>query len=234
MSHTTNDGNEDQSGRRKFLGQLAGAATTAALGIGGAGLAIPRALGAAPADEAMTDVQVPNAEHWLDGLKGKHRQLVDGFAPNDGFPLAFAATFLATQGPNPDAGAVVVLRHFAAPLGLTDAVWAKYKIGSTLNITDPATKAAAVRNPFLRPKPGVLLTDEMAVDRLLSHGVIIGVCNVALNVMSGKFAANGGVTPAVAYKEWVAGVIPGVHVLPSGVWGVNRAQEARCTYCSGG
>jgi hypothetical protein len=29
-------------------------------------------------------------------------------------------------------------------------------------------------------------------------------------------------------------LVPGVTILPSGTWGVNRAQEAGCTYCSGG
>jgi len=37
-----------------------------------------------------------------------------------------------------------------------------------------------------------------------------------------------------AKKEWTAGVVPGVTILPSGVWGVNRAQEKGCTYCYAG
>ena len=129
---------------------------------------------------------------------------------------------------------MIVLRHGAAPLALGHEVWEKYKIGQAFNVNDPATKAIAVRNPFVRPQPGVLLTDEMAVDRLLSRGVVIGVCNVALSVLGGKLGEGVGVAPDAAYKEWVAGVVPGIAVLPSGVWGVNRAQEKGCTYCSGG
>jgi hypothetical protein len=217
------------NGRRAFLGTLAASAAATAAAIGtGAGLAIPDAFAGPLAGPS------PDAEHWLDGLKGKHKQITDGFAPNDGFPMAFVATFLGTQGPNPDAGAVLVLRHWAFPFALTNAVWAKYKIGSTLNIADPETKAPAVKNPFLKPKSGVLLTDEMAVDKLLAKGVIIGCCNVALTVLSGKLAGNAGVTPAVALKEWTAAVIPGITIIPSGVWGVNRAQEKGCSYCSGG
>jgi hypothetical protein len=37
-----------------------------------------------------------------------------------------------------------------------------------------------------------------------------------------------------AAKEWAANVVPGVTIIPSGTWGVNRAQEAGCTYCAGG
>jgi hypothetical protein len=28
--------------------------------------------------------------------------------------------------------------------------------------------------------------------------------------------------------------VPGITIVPSGTWGVNRAQEAGCTYCAGG
>src|SRR5215831_10261968 len=35
-------------------------------------------------------------------------------------------------------------------------------------------------------------------------------------------------------KEWAANIIPGVSVIPSGTWGVNRAHAAGCSYCAGG
>ena len=117
----------------------------------------------------------------LEKLHGKYRQVFDAYGVDDGFGLAYAATFLNTQGPKPDAGAVVVLRHAGFPMALGDAAWAKYKIGAALNVKDPETNAPAVRNPFLRPKPGVLLTDDMAIDKLLARGVIFGGCSVALH-----------------------------------------------------
>ncbi len=51
---------------------------------------------------------------------------------------------------------------------------------------------------------------------------------------AGVLSKNAGVTPEQAKKEWVAGLIPGVVLVPSGVLAVNRAQERGCTYCSGG
>ena len=74
----------------------------------------------------------------------------------------------------------------------------------------------------------------MAVDRQIANGVVFGCCDVALKVQSRMLAGNAGVSAAEAAKEWAANVIPGITILPSGVWGVNRAQEAGCTYCSGG
>jgi len=223
MGHST-------SGRRSFLGQLAASAAAGAgvLGLGGM-FARPGTLAAATMDEPS-----PDSEKWLDGLKGKHRQVVDAYAANDGFPLGFAHNFLATQGPGQTAGAVVVLRHFAMPIAVGDDIWARYKVGETFKITDPATKAIAVKNPFYRPPKGVLLSDDMSVDRLLQRDVIIGACNVALTVISGMLAGNAGVSKEAALAEWKAAVIPGVVMLPSGVWGVNRAQEKGCTYCAGG
>jgi intracellular sulfur oxidation DsrE/DsrF family protein len=76
--------------------------------------------------------------------------------------------------------------------------------------------------------------EDMAIDRLLANGVVFGACNVALQVQSKMLAANGGVSAEEAAKEWAANIVPGVTVIPSGTWGVNRAQEGGCTYCAGG
>ena len=111
---------------------------------------------------------------------------------------------------------------------------AKDKIGESFEIIDPETKEPAVKNPYLHPKPGVLPTDEMAVDWLLAKGMLFGACNLALQGQSRHLASVAGVSPDDAAKEWAANLVPGITLLPSGVWGVNRAQEAGCTYCTGG
>lgn len=217
--------------RRSFLGRLA--AGTAALGL--TAITPLTACAAEKTDSTASDTAAKSAE-WPGTIKGKHKQLVDAFAFNQGFPLAFAYTFLLPY-PASDAGAasaVVVLRHEAFPLALTDAIWAKYKIGKTFNIIDPSTKAPAERNAFYHATPGSLAVDDMAIDKLMARGTIFGACNVALHILSGKLAANAGVSAEAAAKEWTAGIIPGITVIPSGTWGVNRAQEAGCTYCAGG
>jgi hypothetical protein len=180
---------------------------------------------------AQTKAEDVDGPNWPGTLPGRHRQVVDAFAMNDGFPLAFAWTFLV---PNKSATAVVVLRHGAFPIALDHAMWKKYKIGESFKITDPETKAPAVKNPFLRPKPGVLLSDDFAIDRLVARGVVFGACNMALQVQSKMLAGNANVTAEEAAKEWAANVVAGITIIPSGTWGVNRAQEAGCTYCAGG
>jgi hypothetical protein len=207
--------------RRSFFGGLFGA-----LALGFAGLVPARS-------RAQTAAAPPDGPDWPGMLKGRHRQVVDAYEVNSGFPLAFAYTFLAPNAPG-SATAVVVLRHGAFPIALNSAMWEKYKIGQSLNIIDPETKAPAVKNPYLQLKPGVLLVDDMAVDRLLASGTVFGACNVALTVLSSRLARNAGVSADEAAKEWAANVIPGITVIPSGTWGLNRAQEAGCSYCAGG
>jgi hypothetical protein len=216
----------DVTPRRGFFARIAGGAM--ALGLTG--------LGSAPARAAAGAEDGPD---WPGTLKGRHRQVVDAYAPNDGSPLAFAFTFVVTNGPASadlvPATAVVVLRHTAFPFALDHPMWQKYKIGQSLSILDPETKAPAVKNPFLHPKPGVLrYVDDYAIDRLLANGTVIGACNLALKALSGDLASNAGVSAEEAAKEWAANVIPGITLIPSGTWGLNRAQEHGCTYCAGG
>jgi hypothetical protein len=208
--------------RRNFF-RLAGATV---LGLAGLASAASRAQAATPV--------AGDGPNWPGKLKGRHRQLVDAYTVNDGRPLAFAQAFLLTDAAPGSATSVVILRAQALPIALKSAMWEKYKIGESFKIIDPETKASALKNPFLNPKPGVLIMDDMAVDRLLGKGAVFGACNLALHNLSKQLAGNAGVSADDAAKEWAANLVPGITLLPSGVWGVNRAQEAGCTYCSGG
>ena len=223
----------DPSDRRSFLSTLAtGSAALAASGMG-------LHFSAAQAHSAPLDAETADHEAWLTKLNGKHRQFVDAYSMNDGFPLGFALNFLnanndASKVPDSNLSAVVGMRHFAIPMVFTDTIWARYKLGEFAKVTDPMTKAPATRNIFYHPHDGDLLFPAMAVDKLQARGVQFTVCNVALTVLSGMMSKSVGVSAEEAKKEWVAGLIPGVVIVPSGVWAVNRAQEKGCTYCSGG
>jgi hypothetical protein len=203
--------------RRRFFGRIA---AMSALGLFGFAATTARAQ---PAQSDGPD--------WPGTLKGRHRQVFDVYGINEGFPLGFANNFLA---PNESATAVMIFRHKGLPYALGSAMWEKYKIGESFKILDPETKAPAVKNPYFQPKPGVLANNDAALDRLLDKGTVMGACAVALRGQSRRLAANAGVNAEEALKEWTANLIPGVTVVPSGTWAVNRAQEAGCTYCAGG
>jgi len=218
----THDAKTTEGAPRRNFFRLAGATL---LGLAGLGSVAPRAQAATPMGDG------PN---WPGKLDGRHRQLVDAYTINDGRPLAFAQAFLLTDAAPGSATSVVVLRAQALPIALNSAMWEKYKIGESLKIIDPETKVSALKNPFLNPKPGVLIMDDMAVDRLLGKGAVFGACNLALHNLSKQVAGNAGVSADDAAKEWAANLVLGITLLPSGVWGVNRAQKAGCTYCAGG
>ena len=211
------DQSTDVTARRGFFGRIAAAS---ALGLFGF------ASTAASAQPAPAD-----GPDWPGALKTRHKQLIDIYDINGGFPLGFVNNFLT---PNESATAVLIFRHQGLPYGLGSDLWAKYKVGETLKIIDPETKAPAMKNPYYQPKPGVLANAEVALDRLIARGAVIGVCGVALRGNSRRLAANAGVSPDDAFKEFAANLLPGATIIPSGTWGVNRAQEAGCTYCSGG
>jgi hypothetical protein len=203
--------------RRGFFGRIVAAS---ALGMFGIAATTARAQ-PAPAD----------GPDWPGALKGRHKQVFDVYDINGGFPLGFVNNFL---GPNESATAVMIFRHQGLPYALGSELWAKYKVGETLKIIDPETKAPAMKNPYYQPKPGALANADVALDRLLAKGTVMGACGVALRGQSRRLAANAGATPDEAFKEFAANLLPGVSIIPSGTWGVNRAQEAGCTYCSGG
>ena len=217
--------------RRTFLGSLA---------IGSAAITMTTA-GLHGSARGVSAEEVPSAEGyseaWLSKLTGKHKQFFDATSTSQ-FALTFAMNFLNSYNevyriPDANLSAVVGLRHFAIAIGLTDDIWARYKVAEFVQATDPATKAPYIRNFLNHPHEGDMMFPNASMDKLLARGVQFTCCNVALTAVSGLLSKNAGVTPEAAYAEWRAGLLPGVTLVPSGVLAVNRAQEKGCTYCSG-
>ena len=133
-----------------------------------------------------------------------------------------------------EANAIIIARHFGVPLALKDEVWAKYHLGEMVKVNDPVTKKPSARNLFFNAKEGDMMMTDGSAEKLIARGVVIGVCNVAITVLSEELGKAIGVKKEDAYAEWKAGVIPGAFIVPSGVLAVGRAQEHGCTYCFGG
>ena len=218
--------------RRSFLGAIT--TGSAALAITAVGLH-----GAAPeAFAAEANAPVGYSEAWLNRLTGKHRQFFDATSTNQ-FALVFAMNFLnsyndAYRIPDANLSAVVGLRHFAIAVALPDDIWSRYKVAEFVQAMDPATKTPYMRNFLNHPHDGDMMFPNASVDKLVARGVQFTCCNIAVGVVSGVLAKNAGVTPEAAKAEWIAALLPGVTLVPSGVLAVNRAQEKGCTYCSGG
>jgi hypothetical protein len=211
--------------RRGFLGRIAAAAAIAGLG----GVVPSRLTAEIVPGGASLD---PALDAWFAKIQGKHKMIFDAPEPNSGLVAIWPRVYLNTMAatwPGP-ATAVVILRHGALPLALNDAVWAKYNLGEMFEIKDG--DAPAKRNPYATitglPIPG------LGIAELLKSGVLVGACDVAMTIYSSGAAKKMGLDPAAVKQEWVAGVLPGVKVVPSGVLGVARAQELGCAYCFAG
>ncbi len=218
--------------RRGFLGSVAAGA--AALGLGSL---VPNALSAQTEshDPALGDPQV---EAWLNKITGAHKQVYDIPVINGGAGLLFSRVFYITNKetgvPASDLGVVCILRHHAAAFGMTDAMWAKYKFGKVFGIDDPKTKAPSKRNFFYKVPADELDLPGMSIDALMADGALFGVCHMAIKGGSMMLAKKTGMSAADIEKDMISNLIPGMQVVPSGVWAVNRVQERGCTYCFAG
>lgn len=227
-------GNTENS-RRQFLGKMA----TGAAVLGLSSFMSPIAARAGENFSTGSD----DPEEWFKQIRGKHRIVFDVPHPNELFPFAWPRIFLATNAatgtPEKDCSIVVVLRHTAIPYAMEDRLWAKYKFGEFFKIEDPKTKKPAVRNPFWKPAqgdfniPGVGVV-PIGINELQDSGVMFCACNMAITVYSAALAQSQKLDPAEVKKDWLSGILPGVPVMPAGIWAVNRAQEKGCTYCFAG
>ena len=230
--------------RRNFLGTLATGAAT----IGAASLA-PLSAGAKKMADNFSADDDPDA--WFNKIQGKHRIVFDATRPHEVFPFAWPAVFAitneATGTPAKDQGIVVVLRHSAIAYAFEDRLWAKYNFGELFHAGEigPAFKAAdyrtaaSSRNPFWKPKAGDFQMPgfgnmAIGINELQANGVMFCVCNAAITVYSAIAAQARGVQAAEVMKDWQSGLLPGIQVVPSGVWAVGRAQEHGCAYCFAG
>lgn len=220
--------------RRGFLGSVATAAAAALSSA--AVLPAAQAAESAPAAAAAAGTDF---ERWLDTIPGKHRQVYDLPEPHGAVGLMWSHVFLLTGAqayavPESELGVVLVLRHSAMPMTLNDAMWAKYKFGEFLKVDDPQSKTPALRNPYANLKPGDLPLMEADLNKLIARGVKVATCGMAIHHYSLMFAKQTGGDAEAIKKEWLAAVLPGVFVAPSGVIAVHGAQSRGCTYCFAG
>ena len=99
----------------------------------------------------------------------------------------------------------------------------KYKIGERYKITDPATKQPSVRNIFLSD-------GDLSVKAMQARGTVFWQCNVALGLVAQQLAQATGLPVADVRADLIAGLNPGVHLVPSHVMAIGIAQEHGFTY----
>lgn len=207
--------------RRSFLGLL------------GAGAALPvldaRAAVAHPAPRPDTTWDMS----WVDRIGGSYRAVFDTPEINDGAGM-FRAVMWRDQykevyGTDPaEMTAVLVIRHAAMPMVMDDAFWDRHQLGKARKIKDG--KQWARRNPWRtsegNPKAWAMYSMEAFRD---NGGIILG-CSLAFGQMVAMVAKAEKLKQAEAREKALQHLLPGVTLMPSGIFAVARAQAAGCVF----
>jgi hypothetical protein len=217
--------------RREFLGQL---------GLGAAALA-----GIAFAPPVFAEETKPSFhstdwdDSWTSKIEGKRFKTVFD-SPQINSALALHQASAVIDGykdvagiETKDLGLVVVLRHRAIPMAFGDAIWNKYDVGTTFKLDDPTTGEPAKRNPFLHvtkdDKHGLVGPDQ-SLQGLYDKGVIFLGCNNAAMEWAAMLAQKAGTKADDVRGELKANLIPGMTLLPTGIFAVVRAGNVGCSY----
>jgi intracellular sulfur oxidation DsrE/DsrF family protein len=196
--------------RRSFLTRFnAGAASIAALAVGGVAMAQVKSAPVARWEPARHD-----KDDWMDQIPGKHRLVFDTTSP-EGFQnaLLFASNFILANRndyglQNQDMAIIVVARHISTAYGYNDSMWAKY--GATLASPEKQLKA----NP----------TTESLMS-LVNQGVQFAVCSMATRRLAGMIARAAGGNADAVNTELAANLVSNGRLVPAGIVAVSRAQE---------
>ncbi len=184
---------------------------------------------------AAAQVPAASAEswdlRWMEELKAEHQQVFDmadadpAAEPRplrlprnylDGFRDVFTLEF-------PEVRTIVGITGRAFPVNASDRLWATYALGERSKIIDPVTKKPAVRNIFM---------DEgtLGIKALQARGTIFWQCNIALGAVASQLAADRKASAAEVRADLLAGLNPGVRLVPSHVMAIGLVQEHGVTY----
>ena len=175
---------------------------------------------------------------WASKLNGKYKAVFDVPEIESGYGV-WRASIWAKQymdvlkaAPS-DLSSVVVIRHNAIVLAMTQAFWDTYGVAKTRTVTHPVTEQPTDRNPVLLSSsrnevPAQL--DDVALDKYIARGGIALACNLAFDDVVSIVSKKDGGSPESARKTALAGLVPGVILQPSGVFAALHAQDVGCKY----
>ncbi len=194
------------SDRRDFLGAMLGASL----------------LGKAGAFRLPT---MPSSDwdlSWTSRLRGDHRAVFDWPRPGGSDALWRAGIWKEQvidtfKVPPSDVSSLLVIRHAAIPMIMSDDFWARNQLGKKRKIKDEKTGKPATANPH-RAEIATFLAKE---------GIVLA-CGFAFSFMVSVDAKRMGKKPEEVRPEVLTQVIPGVIIQPSGFFALLEAQRNGC------
>jgi len=205
-------GGTPMTDRRTFLASLA--ATPAVAAVAGD-------LALAARDARLTTE--PWDLRWLDELNGTYRQVFD-CSELSNEPLRVVSNYFRAFKEvlgleHPTVNAIVAIASRSFPINASDALWARYGIAEKWKIPAGADRQPPTRNIFAAE----------AAD-LKAKGAFFWQCNNALNRITERFATESGRPLAEVRAEVVAGLLPGVKIVPAHTMFLGLVQHRGCAY----
>lgn len=227
----------DPGSRRSFFADIGRLASTVAL----AGCSPPSVAPPAPSVRDVSTAESADWDlRWIDLLRPATDRAVFDWPslgdPADPIVLEIAERYLdncrsAYRPGTYDARVVLNIRTQAIGAAMTDRLWERYSLGAEYNVKDPATQQPATRNPFWHnapsPTPGIALP---SIADLINRGAIVLVCDFAMGHLSNRLATKVGRSADDVHTDLRSNLIPSAYAVPSGIFGLGRAQNAGCAY----
>jgi hypothetical protein len=175
---------------------------------------------------------------WTSRLIGQRKAVYDVPEIESGYgvwrAVSARAQFMSVFKLAPsDVNMVVVLRHSAISLAMSQAFWDKYNVGKDKKVTDPLSEQPTTHNPVVERSGAYALPAEfsgMALEPFMASGGIVLACAVAFGDCIARVKSADKVDDAEAEKRAKAMLVPGVILQPSGVFAAQLAQDFGCRY----
>jgi hypothetical protein len=219
--------------RRQFVGDIGLAALLAPIGLRRSTVG-PGAHRARPDDAGQGEWDLS----WVKRIETATDRAVFDWGtmgdPSDPIVVEIAARYLDNcaavyrkTAPRPTV--VLNIRSSATAAALMDGAWERFGLGGDAGVLDPDTKESARRNPFWRrAKDAPAGMPDLA--ELMDRGAIALVCDFALGHIAGRVARRTGRDQGEVQAELRSSCVPGSFVVPSGIFGLARAQNAGCAF----
>jgi hypothetical protein len=246
---------ETPPSRRTFLRHAglsaAGLSAAGALPLPALAEGAPGPLGAGPGawdfawdDEAAALLAQPPAQawdtSWTARVTGQHKAMFDIPEIEGGVGVMRAGSWLRAYEEvlkvKRDAiTQVIVLRHNAIPLVMTNAFWAAYPAGKEMKVRGSAEGEWATANPVLGGGgggggSGGGRSAPVPLDALIAGGSIVLGCGVAFAMVTRLVARQDGLSPEAAAEKARMMILPGVIMQPSGIFAGTLAQHHGCCF----
>jgi len=211
-----------------------------------AGIATPAILPALPAPQPSPrfgkpdDHPLPITEtwdmSWTARVTGKYRAIFDSPEIGEGGALVRAVAWCDMYkevygSERSEMSPVVVIRHAAIDLIMSDAYWATYEVGKENKLRNEQGKKWATHNPLsAESKPEDEKARKYTLQSFIASGGVVLGCGWAFRFAASRIAKRDKLEAAEARKRAVELMIPGVILQPNGIFACLRAQEAGCHY----